>query len=55
VPLFLPHRGLLMNTFLLIVLFFRSSLLIAVLVIRTLESPGELFTPAGGLPASQSS
>jgi hypothetical protein len=44
-----------MKSLSLTVLFFRSSLLIAVLVIRMLESPGELFTPAGGLPAPQSS
>jgi hypothetical protein len=39
----------------LIVLFFRFSLLIAVLVIHTLESPSELLMPAGGLLAPQSS
>jgi hypothetical protein len=44
-----------MKLFLLIVLFIRSLLLIAVLVIRTLESPGELFKLEGGLPAPQSS
>jgi hypothetical protein len=44
-----------MKSSLLIVLFFCFSLLITVLVIRTLESPSELLTPAGGLPAPQSS
>jgi hypothetical protein len=44
-----------MKSSLLIVLFFRFSLLIAVLVIRTLESPSELLTPTGDLPAPQSS
>jgi hypothetical protein len=39
----------------LIILFFRFSLLIAVLVIRTLVSPSELLTPAGGFPTPQSS
>jgi hypothetical protein len=40
---------------LLIVLFFCFLLLVVVLVIRTLESPSELLTPAGGLPVPQSS
>jgi hypothetical protein len=39
----------------LIVLFFRFLLLIAVLVIHTLESPSEWLMPAGGLPAPQNS
>jgi hypothetical protein len=37
------------------VLLFRFSLLVVVLVVRTLESPSELLTLAGGLPAPQSS
>jgi hypothetical protein len=44
-----------MKSSLLIFLLFRFSLLVVVLVIRTLESPSELLTPAGGLPAPQSS
>jgi hypothetical protein len=44
-----------MKSSLLIVLFFRFSLFVIVLVIRTLESPSELLTPAGDLPAPQSS
>jgi hypothetical protein len=42
-----------MKLFLLIVLFLRSLMPIAVLVIRTLKSPGELFTLEGGLCASE--
>jgi hypothetical protein len=40
---------------LLVVLFLHSVTLLTVLAIRTLESPGELFTLEGGLPAPQSS
>jgi hypothetical protein len=36
-------------------LLFRSLLLAVVLVVRMLESPTELLTPAEGLPAPQSS
>jgi hypothetical protein len=44
-----------MKSTLLIVLFFRFSLFVVLLVIRTLKSPSELLTPAGNLPAPQSS
>jgi hypothetical protein len=37
------------------VLLFRFSLLVVVLVVRMFESPSELLTPVGGLPAPQSS
>jgi hypothetical protein len=36
-------------------LLFRSSLFVVVLVVHMLESPSELLTPVGGLPAPQSS
>jgi hypothetical protein len=44
-----------MKPSLLVVHFFRSLTLLVILVVRTLESPSELFTPMGGLPAPQSS
>jgi hypothetical protein len=44
-----------MQSLLLIVLLFRFLLFVVVLVIRTLESPSELLTLAGGLHAPQSS
>jgi hypothetical protein len=44
-----------MKLALLVVLFLRSLMLLTILAIRTLESPGELFTLEGGLPAPQSS
>jgi hypothetical protein len=47
----LPRRGLSMKS----PLFFRSSLFVVVLVVYALESPSELSTPTGGLPAPQSS
>jgi hypothetical protein len=47
--------GLLNEISLLVVLFPRSLTLLVVLFTRMLESPGELFTPAGGLPVAQSS
>jgi hypothetical protein len=36
-------------------LLFRSLLFAVVLVVRALESPSEMLTPAGGLPVPQSS
>jgi hypothetical protein len=44
-----------MKSSLLILLLFRFSLLVVVLVICTLESPSDLLTPVGGLPVPQSS
>jgi hypothetical protein len=44
-----------MKSFPLVVHFFRSLTLLVFLVVRMLESPSELFTPAGGVPAPQSS
>jgi hypothetical protein len=50
-PCPLPRWGLVIK----ISLLFRFLMFVVVLVVRALESPSELLTPTGGLPAPQSS